>query len=167
MRGSCKRAESECRFAHPQESVTAHEDNSVTVCMDAVKSRCARESCRYFHPPMHLQAQIKAAQSRATAVWLSYFLIPNNNNCLQPPLKPSSVVVVVLFRWLAVFAKTLTPTGREIARFSKLTAANHHPQKRNTLRICKSLKAEIAIGENSWTYFWFFCSSFLIYDALL
>ncbi|XP_058835064.1 protein muscleblind isoform X12 [Topomyia yanbarensis] len=67
MRGACKRAESECRFAHPQESVTTHEDGSVTVCMDAVKGRCAREPCRYFHPPLHLQAQIKAAQSRATA----------------------------------------------------------------------------------------------------
>lgn len=73
MRGSCKRAESECRFAHPQESVSSHEDGSVTVCMDAVKGRCAREPCRYFHPPLHLQAQIKAAQTRATAVWLYYF----------------------------------------------------------------------------------------------
>ncbi|XP_049291178.1 muscleblind-like protein 1 isoform X5 [Anopheles funestus] len=69
MRGACKRAESECRFAHPQESVTTHEDGSVTVCMDAVKGRCAREPCRYFHPPLHLQAQIKAAQSRATAAF--------------------------------------------------------------------------------------------------
>ncbi|CAD7089130.1 unnamed protein product [Hermetia illucens] len=72
MRGACKRAESECRFAHPQESVTTHEDGSVTVCMDAVKGRCARDPCRYFHPPLHLQAQIKAAQSRATAVWLKF-----------------------------------------------------------------------------------------------
>lgn len=70
MRGACKRAESECRFAHPQESVTTHDDGTVTVCMDAVKGRCARDPCRYFHPPLHLQAQIKAAQSRATAVWL-------------------------------------------------------------------------------------------------
>ncbi|XP_037914181.1 flocculation protein FLO11 isoform X8 [Hermetia illucens] len=69
MRGACKRAESECRFAHPQESVTTHEDGSVTVCMDAVKGRCARDPCRYFHPPLHLQAQIKAAQSRATAAF--------------------------------------------------------------------------------------------------
>lgn len=33
--------------------------------MDAVKGRCSRSPCRYFHPPLHLQAQIKAAQSRA------------------------------------------------------------------------------------------------------
>ncbi|XP_067626831.1 uncharacterized protein mbl isoform X27 [Eurosta solidaginis] len=68
MRGACKRAESECRFAHPQDSVSRHDDGSITVCMDAVKGRCTRDPCRYFHPPLHLQAQLKAAQSRATAV---------------------------------------------------------------------------------------------------
>lgn len=44
----------------------------MTVCMDAVKGRCARDPCRYFHPPLHLQAQIKAAQTRSTAVWLIF-----------------------------------------------------------------------------------------------
>ncbi|XP_030762509.1 muscleblind-like protein 1 isoform X1 [Sitophilus oryzae] len=68
QRGACKRAESECRFAHPADAVTANEDGTVTVCMDAVKGRCNRDPCRYFHPPLHLQAQIKAAQSRASAM---------------------------------------------------------------------------------------------------
>ncbi|CAF4759030.1 unnamed protein product [Pieris macdunnoughi] len=40
QRGACKRAESECRFAHPPPPVAAHEDGCVTVCMDAVKGRC-------------------------------------------------------------------------------------------------------------------------------
>ncbi|KFM70167.1 Muscleblind-like protein 3, partial [Stegodyphus mimosarum] len=39
----------------------------VTVCMDFVKGRCSRDLCRYFHPTPHLQAQLKAAQSRANA----------------------------------------------------------------------------------------------------
>lgn len=60
QRGACKRAESECRFAHPPPSVTAHDDGCVTVCMDAVKGRCVRDPCRYFHPPLHLQAHLKA-----------------------------------------------------------------------------------------------------------
>ncbi|KAK9708109.1 hypothetical protein QE152_g27429 [Popillia japonica] len=72
QRGACKRAESECRFAHPADSVTANEDGTVTVCMDAVKGRCNRDPCRYFHPPLHLQAQIKAAQSRASAVCYAF-----------------------------------------------------------------------------------------------
>nr|CAH7716571.1 unnamed protein product [Callosobruchus chinensis] len=44
-----------------------NEDGTVTVCMDAVKGRCNRDPCRYFHPPLHLQAQIKAAHSKAAA----------------------------------------------------------------------------------------------------
>lgn len=40
-------------------------DNTVTVCMDYIKSRCSREKCKYFHPPAHLQAKIKAAQHQA------------------------------------------------------------------------------------------------------
>lgn len=60
QRGACKRAESECRFAHPPPPVVAHDDGCVTVCMDAVKGRCVRDPCRYFHPPLHLQAHLKA-----------------------------------------------------------------------------------------------------------
>lgn len=37
-------------------------DNTVTVCMDYIKSRCSREKCKYFHPPAHLQAKIKSNQ---------------------------------------------------------------------------------------------------------
>lgn len=33
--------------------------------MDFIKSRCSREKCKYFHPPAHLQAKIKAAQHQA------------------------------------------------------------------------------------------------------
>nr|CAD7429450.1 unnamed protein product [Timema monikensis] len=71
QRGACKRAESECRFAHPPDTVTANEDGTVTVCMDAVKGRCNRDPCRYFHPPLHLQAHIKAAQCRSSPVGIS------------------------------------------------------------------------------------------------
>lgn len=60
QRGACKRAEAECRFAHPPPPVVPHDDGCVTVCMDAVKGRCVRDPCRYFHPPLHLQAHLKA-----------------------------------------------------------------------------------------------------------
>ncbi|XP_048246526.1 muscleblind-like protein 2a isoform X2 [Haliotis asinina] len=69
QRGTCTRQPSECRFAHPPDNVTVDQsDNHVTVCMDFIKGKCTRDSCRYFHPPAHLQAQIKAAQQRANAV---------------------------------------------------------------------------------------------------
>ena len=66
QRGTCSRQPSECRYAHPPDNVTVDcSDNQITVCMDFVKGKCTRESCKYFHPPPHLQAQIKAAQQRA------------------------------------------------------------------------------------------------------
>lgn len=66
QRGNCARGETECRFAHPSDSpMIDTSDNTVTVCMDYIKSRCSREKCKYFHPPTHLQAKIKAAQHQA------------------------------------------------------------------------------------------------------
>ncbi|XP_072022428.1 muscleblind-like protein 2a isoform X3 [Amphiura filiformis] len=66
QRGNCSRGEQECKFAHPNEQTTIdNTDNTVTVCMDYIKGRCTREKCKYFHPPPHLQAKIKAAQHQA------------------------------------------------------------------------------------------------------
>lgn len=57
QRGVCTRSQSECRYAHPPNGMAVDADNHVTVCMDFVKGRCHRETCRYFHLPPHLQAQ--------------------------------------------------------------------------------------------------------------
>ncbi|XP_062576926.1 muscleblind-like protein 1 [Saccostrea cucullata] len=68
QRGSCTRQPSECRYAHPPDNVTVETcENQITVCMDFIKGKCTRDSCKYFHPPPHLQAQIKAAQQRANS----------------------------------------------------------------------------------------------------
>ncbi|XP_070831451.1 muscleblind-like protein 2a isoform X4 [Chaetodon auriga] len=65
QRGSCARGETDCRFAHPSDSpMIDTTDNTVTVCMDYIKSRCSREKCKYFHPPAHLQAKIKSSQQQ-------------------------------------------------------------------------------------------------------
>uniref|UniRef100_A0AAQ5ZEM4 C3H1-type domain-containing protein n=1 Tax=Amphiprion ocellaris TaxID=80972 RepID=A0AAQ5ZEM4_AMPOC len=67
QRGNCARGETDCRFAHPSDSpMIDTSDNTVTVCMDYIKSRCSREKCKYFHPPAHLQAKIKATICRLT-----------------------------------------------------------------------------------------------------
>ncbi|XP_042190435.1 muscleblind-like protein 2 isoform X4 [Callorhinchus milii] len=66
QRGNCTRGETDCRFAHPGDSAMVDtNDNTVTVCMDYIKGRCSREKCKYFHPPAHLQAKIKATQHQA------------------------------------------------------------------------------------------------------
>ncbi|KAJ3592635.1 hypothetical protein NHX12_007762 [Muraenolepis orangiensis] len=65
QRGNCARGETDCRFAHPGDGpVVDSADNTVTVCMDYIKSRCSRENCKYFHPPAHLQAKIKSGQQQ-------------------------------------------------------------------------------------------------------
>ncbi|XP_067371840.1 muscleblind-like protein 2a isoform X3 [Channa argus] len=67
QRGNCARGETDCRFAHPSESpMIDTTDNTVTVCMDYIKSRCSREKCKYFHPPAHLQAKIKSSQQQVS-----------------------------------------------------------------------------------------------------
>ncbi|MBN3297497.1 MBN2A protein, partial [Amia calva] len=67
QRGNCTRGENDCRYAHPMEAAMIDgSENSVTVCMDYIKGRCSREKCKYFHPPAHLQAKIKAAQHQAS-----------------------------------------------------------------------------------------------------
>ncbi|XP_069603053.1 muscleblind-like protein 3 isoform X7 [Ranitomeya imitator] len=63
QRGNCTRGENDCRYAHPIDiAMIDTNENTVTVCMDYIKGRCSREKCKYFHPPAHLQAKIKAAQ---------------------------------------------------------------------------------------------------------
>ncbi|XP_012999863.1 muscleblind-like protein 3 isoform X2 [Cavia porcellus] len=66
QRGNCTRGESDCRYAHPTDvSMIETSDNTVTICMDYIKGRCSREKCKYFHPPPHLQAKLKAAHHQA------------------------------------------------------------------------------------------------------
>ncbi|OQV21551.1 putative Protein muscleblind [Hypsibius exemplaris] len=61
-RRNCRRSETDCRYAHPAEHVQVT-DNMVVVCMDSLKGKCGRETCRYFHPPAHLVQQLKSRQS--------------------------------------------------------------------------------------------------------
>ncbi|XP_051926706.1 muscleblind-like protein 3 isoform X2 [Hippocampus zosterae] len=68
QRGNCTRGESDCRYAHPLEAgMVDCNENCVIVCMDYVKGRCGRDKCKYFHPPTHLQARIKAGHNTASA----------------------------------------------------------------------------------------------------
>ncbi|CAB1328544.1 unnamed protein product [Coregonus sp. 'balchen'] len=89
QRGNCARGETDCRFAHPSDNpMIDTSDNTVTVCMDYIKSRCSREKCKYFHPPAHLQAKIKASQHQvnqstvAAQAAAAAMVFPHG--CLQP-----------------------------------------------------------------------------------
>ena len=88
LRGICNRTEEECKFAHPPSDVLIDPmDGMVTVCMDFIKSRCSRDCCKFFHPPGHLQARVKANQlgsplsSPVSTVQLLHENPHNNNFC--------------------------------------------------------------------------------------
>uniref|UniRef100_A0A672LDZ9 Muscleblind-like protein 1 n=1 Tax=Sinocyclocheilus grahami TaxID=75366 RepID=A0A672LDZ9_SINGR len=85
QRGNCSRGETDCRFAHPADSTMIDpSDNTVTVCMDYIKGRCSRDKCKYFHPPAHLQAKIKAAQHQVNQATAAAAMgIPHS---VMPPL---------------------------------------------------------------------------------
>ncbi|KAM7045801.1 muscleblind-like protein 3 isoform 2-T2 [Molossus nigricans] len=103
QRGNCTRGENDCRYAHPTDvSMVEANDNTVTICMDFIKGRCSRERCKYFHPPAHLQAKLKAAHhqmnhSAATTMGLqpgAFQLIPKRSalektNAAAPVFNPS------------------------------------------------------------------------------
>ena len=56
-----------CPYAHPQAHCPLDADGLVTVCVDYVKGKCVRETCKYFHPPDHLVAQLKAVKAQSAA----------------------------------------------------------------------------------------------------
>lgn len=71
IRSNCERGIETCKFAHPpldilqkgDQSMIDTSDNTVIVCMDAVKGRCQRPLCKYFHPPSHLISEVKHRQT--------------------------------------------------------------------------------------------------------
>ncbi|XP_057190434.1 muscleblind-like protein 1 isoform X2 [Triplophysa rosa] len=88
QRGNCSRGETDCRFAHPADSTMIDpSDNTVTVCMDYIKGRCSRDKCKYFHPPTHLQAKIKAAQHQVNQATAAAAMTQSAVKSLKRPLE--------------------------------------------------------------------------------
>ncbi|MEQ2183634.1 Muscleblind-like protein 3 [Goodea atripinnis] len=86
QRGNCTRGESDCRYAHPLEAgMVDCSENSVIVCMDYIKGRCSRDKCKYFHPPAHLQARIKASQHQASQNTASAPLVSSSQDPIRTP----------------------------------------------------------------------------------
>ncbi len=73
QRGRCLYTADTCPFAHPQAHCPLDADGLVTVCVDYVKGKCIRETCKYFHPPEHLVAQLKAVKAQSAAAAAQVF----------------------------------------------------------------------------------------------
>jgi len=60
QKGTCSKSANECSQAHPPAYCPVDADSQlVTVCVDFIKGKCSRDTCKYFHPPEHLVAQLK------------------------------------------------------------------------------------------------------------
>ncbi|XP_072021805.1 muscleblind-like protein 1 isoform X14 [Amphiura filiformis] len=121
QRGNCSRGEQECKFAHPNEQTTIdNTDNTVTVCMDYIKGRCTREKCKYFHPPPHLQAKIKAAQHQANQASVAAVLPTTPpENSLKRQRDPADYILL--------FPGFVPPTKKPPGSLnSPTTIHNHH-----------------------------------------
>uniref|UniRef100_A0AAY4ANG9 C3H1-type domain-containing protein n=1 Tax=Denticeps clupeoides TaxID=299321 RepID=A0AAY4ANG9_9TELE len=97
QRGNCSRGENDCRFAHPADSTMIDtNDNTVTVCMDYIKGRCSREKCKYFHPPAHLQAKIKATQHQVNQASAAAAMV--KHKCLHCACRSLVIPLYIAFQ---------------------------------------------------------------------
>lgn len=106
-RGACSRGEASCRFAHPPARLTPHDDGCVTACMDAVRGRCARDPCRYFHPPLHLQAHLKT-QARAAVRSPDCTLSVRASACARRPHRAASSLTRRFFMFSSAVSVCVT-----------------------------------------------------------
>jgi muscleblind len=90
--GQCLYSAETCPFAHPQAHCPLDADGLVTVCVDYVKGKCLRETCKYFHPPEHLVAQLKAVKAQTTAAAASAQVFSTTAATIQ--YSPSTIQLV-------------------------------------------------------------------------
>ncbi|XP_015844282.2 muscleblind-like protein 3 isoform X6 [Peromyscus maniculatus bairdii] len=127
QRGNCTRGESDCRYAHPTDvSMIEVSDNTVTICMDYIKGRCSREKCKYFHPPPHLQAKLKAAHhqmnhSAAAAMALANMQIPQ-------PAAAAFIPTVPMMHGATPSTVSAAATPATSVPFVPTTTGNQMPQ---------------------------------------
>ncbi|XP_045758871.1 muscleblind-like protein 3 isoform X2 [Mirounga angustirostris] len=135
QRGNCTRGENDCRYAHPTHvSMIEASDNTVTICMDYIKGRCTREKCRYFHPPAHLQAKLRAAHhqmnhSASAAMALANLQLP------QPAFIPAGPIlcmapassVVPMMHSAAPTTVSAAPTPATSVPFAATATGNQIP----------------------------------------
>jgi len=76
--GQCLYSADQCLFAHPPAHCPLDTEGLVTVCVDYVKGKCLRETCKYFHPPDHLVAQLKAVKAQTAAAAAATQVFPNS-----------------------------------------------------------------------------------------
>lgn len=85
QKGICQNSASECQHAHPPPNCPIDAENSlVIVCVDFIKGKCSRETCKYFHPPEHLVTQLKKQKISNNAQVAALNAAISGVNLVQP-----------------------------------------------------------------------------------
>lgn len=97
--GTCQKASNECSQAHPPPHCPIDNEHSlVTVCVDFIKGKCARETCKYFHPPEHLVNQLKKQKiTNNAAAAAAAAALASNNLTIIPNIQGSPFGLHQLF----------------------------------------------------------------------
>ncbi len=61
------------------------------MCVDFIKGKCARDTCKYFHPPEHLVAQLKKQKIANNAAVAAVLNAANNLNIYQQQQPPPNL----------------------------------------------------------------------------
>lgn len=123
QRGNCTRGENDCRYAHPTDaSMIDVNDNTVRICMDYIKGRCSREKCKYFHPPAHLQAKLKAAHHQ-----MNHAAPPMALTNLQVP-PPAFIPAVPMMHGATPSTVSAATTPATSVPFAATAPSNQIPQ---------------------------------------
>lgn len=81
---SCNKEAADCEHAHPPTTCPVDQENSlVIVCVDFIKGKCSRETCKYFHPPEHLVTHLKKLKITNNAMTAAAFASGNLTSSLS------------------------------------------------------------------------------------
>ncbi|CAF2601090.1 unnamed protein product [Rotaria sp. Silwood2] len=151
--GQCLNTADTCPLAHPQTHCPLDTDGLVIVCVDYVKGKCIRETCKYFHPPEHLVAQLKAVKAQSAAVAAQFF---SNAPTTAIQYSPSTLQFV--------HPVTLN-SSQSILAAPHPTTTYAYPQRTSTAPACSSPLQQQNTHEDDGAYANGFVSSYQPYPG--
>jgi hypothetical protein len=122
----CEKSADECAMAHPPAQCPVDAENGlVTVCVDFIKGKCNRETCKYFHPPEHLVTQLKKQKINNNAAVAAAHALAASVTSSLPAKSPTSTTV------LPLLSKLSNLSGSNYRQHSKTNSALYQTNSYN------------------------------------
>ncbi|CAF0779889.1 unnamed protein product [Rotaria sordida] len=150
--GQCLNTADTCPLAHPQTHCPLDTDGLVIVCVDYIKGKCIRDTCKYFHPPEHLVTQLKAIKAQSAAVAAQVF---SNATATTIQYSPSTLQ----------FVHPLTLNSSQSILAAPHPTTYTYPQRTSTAPACSSPLQQQNTHEDDGSYANGFVSSYQPYPG--